>query len=81
LDNLDQLEVSCIGTSGALMEVIAGKLSIPPRWMGTLGIEWLYRLWKTPRRVAHRYLVEPWLLAWLILRNQVRTYIASRRCQ
>lgn len=79
LDNLDRLEVNCIGTSGACMELIAGKLGIPPRWMGPAGIEWLYRLWQEPRRVGWRYFVEPWLVAWFLLRHRLRLGPGARR--
>ena len=78
-DNLHNLRVNCICTSGACMELIAGKLTIPPRWMGPAGVEWLYRLWVSPRRVAWRYLVEPWWVAWLLLRYNFRLRLDARR--
>jgi N-acetylglucosaminyldiphosphoundecaprenol N-acetyl-beta-D-mannosaminyltransferase len=34
----------------------------PPRWVASLGFEWLVRLVDEPRRLGHRYLVEPWPL-------------------
>ncbi len=34
-----------------------------PRIWGRLGLEWLFRLARDPRRLFHRYLVEPWALA------------------
>ena len=79
VDNLHHLKVNCIGTTGACMELIAGKLTIPPSWMASAGIEWLYRLWQSPRRMGWRYLVEPWLVAWLLLRNQLRLRIGAWR--
>ena len=79
IDNLHNLKVNCIGTSGACMELIAEQLSIPPRWMGPAGMEWLYRLWQSPRRVGWRYLGEPWLVAWLLLRHQLRLRFGACR--
>ncbi|MEM7172258.1 MAG: WecB/TagA/CpsF family glycosyltransferase [Pseudomonadota bacterium] len=72
LENLDRLKVNCIGTSGACIEYFAGAVPTPPRWLGSLGLEWAYRLLSNPRRFAWRYLVEPWITAWLILANQFR---------
>jgi len=67
LDHLDQLPPCVICNVGALMELIAGSLPTPPRWVGRIGLEWLYRLLTNPRRVWRRYLLEPWaLLPWLI---------------
>jgi N-acetylglucosaminyldiphosphoundecaprenol N-acetyl-beta-D-mannosaminyltransferase len=48
---------------GAAFDYEAGVQSAAPRWTGRLGVEWLYRLLSQPRRLAHRYLVEPWFLA------------------
>jgi N-acetylglucosaminyldiphosphoundecaprenol N-acetyl-beta-D-mannosaminyltransferase len=48
---------------GACMDYVAGEVPTPPRWMGRVGLEWAYRLAVEPRRLAYRYLVEPWQLA------------------
>ena len=72
VDNLHYLNASIIATSGACMELITGQLNMPPRWMGLAGVEWLYRLCQSPRRVGWRYLIEPWLVVWLLLKNQLR---------
>lgn len=48
---------------GAAFDYEAGVQAAAPRWMGRLGVEWLFRLVSQPRRLAHRYLVEPWSLA------------------
>ncbi len=50
-------------TVGAAFDYEAGAQWTPPRWTGRLGVEWLARLVSQPRRLAFRYLVEPW---WLI---------------
>ncbi|MFV2044186.1 MAG: WecB/TagA/CpsF family glycosyltransferase, partial [Anaerolineales bacterium] len=46
----------------ACFDYVAGANPTPPRWMGQVGIEWLYRLLSEPRRLGKRYLVEPWFL-------------------
>lgn len=47
---------------GAAFDYEAGVQVAAPRWMGRLGLEWLFRLASQPRRLAERYLVEPWSL-------------------
>jgi N-acetylglucosaminyldiphosphoundecaprenol N-acetyl-beta-D-mannosaminyltransferase len=73
-DHFDQLEANAVFNVGAVMDYIAGEIPTPPRWTGQLGIEWLFRLCTTPVRTARRYLVEPWSLAPLLLRD-----LAARR--
>ena len=51
-----------IFTVGAAFDYEAGAQATPPRWTGRLGVEWLARLAAQPRRLAFRYLVEPWSL-------------------
>lgn len=48
---------------GAAFDYEAGEQAAAPRWTGRLGVEWLYRLLSQPKRLAFRYLVEPWFLA------------------
>ncbi|HRD45745.1 MAG TPA: WecB/TagA/CpsF family glycosyltransferase [Caulobacter sp.] len=48
---------------GAAFDYEAGVQDAAPRWTGKLGVEWLFRLFSQPRRLAFRYLVEPWFLA------------------
>ncbi|MBV8902814.1 MAG: WecB/TagA/CpsF family glycosyltransferase [Acidobacteriia bacterium] len=45
----------CIGIGGTL-DFIAGAVPRAPRWMQHAGLEWVYRTWAEPRRLAGRYL-------------------------
>lgn len=55
--NVDKLKgVGIIKTSGGLFDFISGKNSRAPAWMQAAGLEWLYRIWLEPRRLAMRYL-------------------------
>lgn len=55
--NLDRLAgVGVVKTSGGLFDFISGKNSRAPAWMQKAGLEWLYRVWLEPRRLAVRYL-------------------------
>lgn len=53
--------------TGAYLDYQVGAQKLTPRWMGQLGIEWLYRLINSPRRLGYRYLVEPGILLTRIL--------------
>ena len=63
LENLGKIDANIILPSGACIDYIAGEISIPPRWMGKVGLEWLYRLITEPKRLWRRYLVEPRFIA------------------
>jgi len=69
LDNLERISANAILTAGACFDYVAGVIPTPPRWMGRMGLEWLYRLWSEPRRLARRYLLEPWFLVPLAFRD------------
>jgi N-acetylglucosaminyldiphosphoundecaprenol N-acetyl-beta-D-mannosaminyltransferase len=69
LDNLERISANAILTAGACFDYVAGVVPMPPRWMGRMGLEWLYRLWSEPRRLARRYLLEPWFLVPLAFRD------------
>lgn len=52
----DRLNVPvCIGVGGSL-DFIAGSVPRAPRWMQHSGLEWMYRAYKEPKRLARRYL-------------------------
>jgi N-acetylglucosaminyldiphosphoundecaprenol N-acetyl-beta-D-mannosaminyltransferase len=72
VDNFKQLHTNVIINVGAYIDYIAGAIPTPPRWMGRIGLEWLYRLISEPRRLWRRYLVEPWFLAKLIKQDVIR---------
>jgi N-acetylglucosaminyldiphosphoundecaprenol N-acetyl-beta-D-mannosaminyltransferase len=61
-----------IGLGGAAFAYFAGFEPTPPRWMGRWGIEWLYRLIRSPRRLMFRYIIEPLFLAFYLGRRLLR---------
>lgn len=69
LDNLERIQANVILTAGACFDYIAGVIPTPPRWMGRMGLEWLYRLLSEPRRLWRRYLIEPWALLPLFVKD------------
>jgi N-acetylglucosaminyldiphosphoundecaprenol N-acetyl-beta-D-mannosaminyltransferase len=40
---------------GASLDFVAGRVPRSPRWMQRVGLEWIYRLWREPRRLLGRY--------------------------
>lgn len=63
------LRAPVIMICGAAFDYVAGTAPTPPRWMGRLGIEWLHRLAAEPQRMWRRYLVEPFGLVPVALRD------------
>lgn len=55
LEFLDQLDVNVILCVGAAIDFIAGTASRAPIIMRKVGLEWLYRLIKEPKRLWRRY--------------------------
>lgn len=67
--NFDAIQANVILAAGAALDYVAGVIPTPPRWSGRMGLEWAFRLAAEPRRLAGRYLLEPWTLVRIILRN------------
>jgi N-acetylglucosaminyldiphosphoundecaprenol N-acetyl-beta-D-mannosaminyltransferase len=69
--NLDAIQANVILATGAVLDYVAGVIPTPPRWSGPLGLEWAFRLAAEPRRLASRYLIEPWTLLRVIARDML----------
>jgi exopolysaccharide biosynthesis WecB/TagA/CpsF family protein len=48
---------SLIVCGGAIIDFLSGKVPRAPAWMRALGVEWLYRLLREPRRLFKRYVI------------------------
>jgi len=77
VDNLDQLRANAILQAGACIDYVAGDAPTPPRWMGPLGLEWLYRFFQEPRRLWYRHFIEPIPVLIRFVRELVRTRLLS----
>jgi len=53
--------LACVG---AAFDFHAGVKTMAPAWMQRRGLEWLYRLWQEPRRLAGRYLATNTQFVW-----------------
>lgn len=58
---------------GAAFDYHAGTLARAPRWMQDHGLEWLYRLFREPRRLWKRYLFTNTLFILGALRQLIRS--------
>ena len=61
-DNQPKLGPCVTFTVGGAFDYEAGVQRPSPRWMGQVGMEWLFRLMVDPQRLFTRYCVEPWHL-------------------
>jgi N-acetylglucosaminyldiphosphoundecaprenol N-acetyl-beta-D-mannosaminyltransferase len=61
---------SVVMNLGAFMDYWTGEKKMPPRWLARLGFEWLYRLASEPRRLAKRYLWEPYPVLFMLLKKR-----------
>ena len=71
-DHWVDLDIHChAGAIGAVFDFFAGTVErAPQRWID-LGLEWLYRLLKEPRRTWRRYLVNNPRFLWLVLKEKL----------
>lgn len=53
--NLESLDVPLSMSIGAAVDFEAGNVNRAPKWMSNCGLEWLYRTFKEPKRLAKRY--------------------------
>jgi exopolysaccharide biosynthesis WecB/TagA/CpsF family protein len=56
---------------GATIDFEAGVLPRAPVWMQKAGLEWAFRLWREPRRLWRRYLLENTPFLWLMVRQRL----------
>ena len=57
---------------GAGIDFVAGRFKRAPRWMSRVGLEWLYRLAREPRRLWRRYLLRDPAFFFILLRSWMR---------
>ena len=71
-DHWRELDIHChTGAIGAVFDFFAGTVErAPQRWID-LGLEWLYRLLKEPRRTWRRYLIDNPKFLWLVLKEKL----------
>ncbi len=67
-----ELPINChAGTIGAVFDFYAGTMQRAPQAWQDSGFEWLYRLWKEPRRLWKRYLIGNARFLWLMAKEKM----------
>ncbi len=56
---------------GATIDFEAGNIARAPHWMNAAGLEWLFRLWREPKRLWRRYLIDDLPFLWLVLKQKL----------
>jgi exopolysaccharide biosynthesis WecB/TagA/CpsF family protein len=75
--NLTRLPACAAFPVGGAFDYEADVQSAAPRWIGQIGMEWMYRLMHDPQRLFFRYCIEPWRLMPLALKD-LSTAIKTR---
>lgn len=68
VNNMDRLGVPLLMGIGGSLDVICGNIKRAPKWMCSMGLEWLYRLLKEPSRIK-RMMVLPVFLIKVIFKG------------
>lgn len=76
--NRARLDVRVLGSIGAVFDFYAGLTVRAPGWICDLGLEWLYRLAREPRRLWRRTMVSMPLFVFAVLRHDVFRRWVSR---
>lgn len=63
------LEVPVAVGIGAAFDFLAGRQTRAPRWLRRTGLEWFYRMVRSPRRLLPRYARDAWTFTRLCLRE------------
>lgn len=68
---VDATGVRLASTVGAFFDFQVGVVPRAPAWMNRLGLEWIYRLYKEPRRLWRRYVIGNPLFVGRVLRQRL----------
>jgi N-acetylglucosaminyldiphosphoundecaprenol N-acetyl-beta-D-mannosaminyltransferase len=63
---------------GAVFDFFTGNLPYAPLWIRNMGLEWLYRLIKEPRRLFGRYINIVPSFIWLNLKEFFTSLFSSK---
>jgi len=55
--NRDKLRAGWLVTAGGCFNYVTGDYARAPAWMQHVGLEWMHRLWREPRRLFLRYAI------------------------
>lgn len=72
VENAEHLSSKVVANVGGCIDYFAGTQKHAPRWLGRVGLEWLYRFSNAPRRLAVRYFYEPFKLLPILFCNRLK---------
>lgn len=75
----DELQVGAIVTCGGLFDWTSGNNPRPPDWMVRGGLEWLWRIFIEPRRLAWRYITTNPVFMAKVIAQVIRQRLFRRR--
>jgi N-acetylglucosaminyldiphosphoundecaprenol N-acetyl-beta-D-mannosaminyltransferase len=78
-ENCPDLPIGAAIAVGAAFDTQSGLRKRAPKWTHRVGLEWLYRLIREPRRLWRRYLIGNTHFLWLVARQWWRESIAGQR--
>lgn len=65
--NREKIRAGWLVTAGGCFNFVCGDYRRAPEWMQTMSLEWLYRLWREPKRLWKRYAVTNPIAAFTLL--------------
>ena len=78
-ENRGRLNAGAMIAVGAALDTRAGLRKRAPRWIQSVGLEWLFRLLMEPRRLWRRYLIGNAQFVLLVMRQWARQRLESLR--
>lgn len=70
-ENFKKISADRLISVGAVFDFYAGTIKRAPKWLINLGLEWLYRLIKEPKRMWKRYLIGNVIFMFSIIREKI----------
>ena len=55
--NREKIHAGWLVTAGGCFNFVCGEYRRAPKWMQAMSLEWLYRLWREPKRLWKRYAI------------------------
>jgi N-acetylglucosaminyldiphosphoundecaprenol N-acetyl-beta-D-mannosaminyltransferase len=68
------VSISC----GATVDFLAGNVQRAPEWASRVGLEWLWRFLKEPKRLFRRYFVDSWHFLAMVRRHKGEVAVDGR---
>jgi len=70
--NMQKISAKIFLNGGAYLEWLSGKQKQAPIWITNIGLEWLFRLLKEPKRLFSRYVIGNPLFIFRVIRERVK---------